>query len=299
VPDGADCVVIQENTERVGDRVRLLTAPTAGEHVRRRGEDLADGQLALASGTRLGPFQLGLAAALDRANLLVGRRPRVIVLPTGDELRPPGSPGSADTIPESNSIALGALATLAGADVEFGARLGDDLALTTELVNEALDRADVVITIGGMSVGDHDLVRPALARAGVEVDFWKVAIQPGKPFAFGRRNQSFVLGLPGNPVSAQVTFLLFGMPLLRALQGDAAPLPLPFQVELSQPLRRKPGRLGVYRARLEGRRAVLFENQSSGATNSLAFAEVLVFVPAETTEAAAGTQLDAIRVDAC
>jgi molybdopterin molybdotransferase len=311
VPAGADCVVIQENTERVEGGVRLLSAPRPGEHIRKRGEDLAEGQLALRDGTRLGPFQLGLAAALDRGDLLVSQRPRVIVLATGDELRAPGSAGAAETIPESNSVTLAALSTLAGAAVESGARLGDDIERTTDVLLSALERADVVVTIGGMSVGDHDLVRPALARAGVELDFWKVAIQPGKPFAFGRKKarsadagakraqDSFVLGLPGNPVSAQLTFLLFGLPLLRALQGDRAPLPATFPVELAEPLTRKPGRLGVYRARLEGQRARIAGNQSSGATTSLASADVLLFVKAEATEVAAGTVLDAIRLDAC
>jgi molybdopterin molybdotransferase len=300
VPAGADCVVIQENTERVEDRVRILSTPRPGEHIRKRGEDLAAGQLALRAGSRLGPFQLGLAAALDRGDLLVSRRPRVVVLATGDELRAPGSAGSAESIPESNSVAIAALSTLAGATVEAGARLGDDVERTTEVLLSAFERADVVVTVGGMSVGDHDLVRPALVRAGVELDFWKVAIQPGKPFAFGRKKaSSFVLGLPGNPVSAQLTFLLFGLPLLRALQGDRAPLPATFPVELAAPLSRKPGRLGVYRARLEGQRARIADNQSSGATTSLASADVLLFVEAEATELAAGTVLAAIRLDAC
>lgn len=299
LPAGADCVVIQENTERTADRVRLLVAPLPGDNVRRRGEDLAEGEVALRAGTRLGPFQLALAAALDRDRLLVTRAPRVVVLSTGDELRAPGAPGSADSIPESNSVALAALSTLAGASVESGERLGDDAARTTECVLAALERADVVITVGGMSVGDYDLVRPALERAGVDLDFWKVAIQPGKPFAFGRRAGRFVLGLPGNPVSAQVTFVLFGLPLLRALQGDRAPLPRNFRVELDAPLSRKAGRLGVYRATLDGPRAHIAAGQSSGATTSLARADALVFVPAESTAIAAGTWLDAIRLDDC
>jgi molybdopterin molybdotransferase len=297
IPPGADGVILQENTERVGDRVRLLKRPTEGENVRRRGEDLDEGAIALASGTRLGPFQLGLAAALDRTELAVSRRPRMIILPTGDELRAPGSPGSRDQIPESNSVALAALATLATTDAEIGERLSDDLETTTRAISRALERADVLVTVGGMSVGDHDRVRPALERAGVSLDFWKVRIQPGKPFAFGRRDRTFVLGLPGNPVSAQVTFFLFGMPLLRALQGDRSPLPPTSPVELTSSLTRKPGRLGVYRARLDGTRAILDDNQSSGATTSLAAADALVFVPAESSELPAGTTLPAVRLD--
>lgn len=299
VPPGADTLVIQENTERSGDRVRILVAPAAGEHLRRRGEDLPEGVVALAAGTRLGAFQLGLAAALDRAELVVSRRPRLVILPTGDELRPPGSSGAPESIPESNGVVLAALATLAGAAVELGPRLGDDLAPTREALEHALGTADVVVTIGGISVGDHDRVRPALERAGVTLDFWKVAIQPGKPFAFGRRGRCHVLGLPGNPVSAQLTFLLFGMPLVRALQGDSAPVPQSFSVELASALRRKPGRLGVYRARLAGGRAYLAAQQSSGATTSLATADGVVFVPAETSELAAGSTVEALRLDAC
>ena len=298
IPPGADSVIIQENTERIADRVRLLTRPSPGDHVRRRGEDLNAGSIGLASGTRLGPFQLGLAAALDRNRLEVSRRPRLIVLPTGDELRAPGSSGSPDEIPESNSIALAALASLAGADAEIGERLSDDVETATGAIRRAFERADVVVTVGGMSVGDHDLVRPAFERAGVTLDFWKVRIQPGKPFAFGRHGRTFVLGLPGNPVSAQVTFFLFGLPLLRAIQGDRRALPRETTVELAHPLKRKPGRLGVYRATLDGVRATLHTNQSSGATTSLAAADALVLVPADSAECAAGSTLCALRLDA-
>jgi molybdopterin molybdotransferase len=298
LPAGADGVIIQENTERLGERVRLLTRPNAGDHVRRRGEDLKQGEVGLASGTRLGPFQLGLAAALDRSHLLVSQKPRVLVLPTGDELRAPGGPGSPDAIPESNSVALAGLAALAGAEVEVAPRLPDDLDTAAAAITRALERADVLVTVGGVSVGDHDLVRPAFARAGVALDFWKVRIQPGKPLAFGRHGRAFVLGLPGNPVSAQVTFFLFGLPLLRALQGDRSPLPRETTIELAKPLKRKPGRLGVYRATLDGVRATLHDNQSSGATTSLAHADALVLVPAELAECGAGKALQALRLDA-
>lgn len=297
LPEHADAVVIQENTERAGDRVRLLTTPRAGDHVRRRGEDLEAGELALDAGTRLGPFQLGLAAAVDRATLLVSRRPRVVILPSGDELRAPGRPGAPDSIPESNGVVLRALCSLAGAEAELGPRLPDELEPAARAFAAAFERADLVVTVGGMSVGDHDLVRPALERAGATLDFWKVRLQPGKPLAFGRRGSAFVLGLPGNPVSAQITFSLFGMPLLRALCADRAPLPERFAVVLGHDLSRKPGRLGVYRARLFGSEAWLDDNQSSGATTSLARAAALVFVPADTARCPSGTRLEAIRLD--
>jgi len=297
LPEGADSVVIQENTERSGDRVRLLTTPNRGDHVRRRGEDLDVGQPALGAGIRLGPFQLGLAAALDRAGVQVSRRPRVVILPSGDELRAPGAGGAADSIPESNGVVLRALCSLASADAELGPRLPDELEAAARAFSDAFERADLVVTVGGMSVGDHDVVRPALERAGVSLDFWKVRIQPGKPLAFGRRGGAFVLGLPGNPVSAQLTFALFGMPLLRSLCGDRAPLPERFTVTLGHDVTRKPGRLGVYRARLFGNEAWLDGNQSSGATTSLARAAALVFVPAECERCPSGARLEAIRLD--
>ncbi|MFO7180957.1 MAG: molybdopterin molybdotransferase MoeA [Pseudomonadota bacterium] len=296
LPAGADTVVIQENVVRTADRIRLSARPGPNENVRRAGEDLAAGAVALSAGTRLGPFQLGLAAALDRDSVLVRRQPRVVVLPTGSELRPAGSPGPAGTIPESNGVVIAALATRAGARATLEAAIPDAMETAAERFRRALDHCDVLVTVGGASVGDHDVVRPALESSGVAIEFWKVAIQPGKPFAFGRRNQTLVLGLPGNPVSAQVTFALFGMPVLRALQGDAAPLPPLVRVVLAEPIRRKPGRLGILRARLVEGRAHLAANQASGATTSLAANDVLVLAPADRSELPAGTELGAIRL---
>ncbi|HLV68747.1 MAG TPA: gephyrin-like molybdotransferase Glp [Polyangiaceae bacterium] len=296
LPRGADAVIIQEDVVRAGERVVLSTRPRANENVRRAGEDLAAGAVALSAGTRLGPFQLGLAAALDRDAVLVRRRPRVVVLPTGSELRLPGSPGAAGTIPESNGVVIRALAAAAGASATLHTALPDERATVAERLSRALEHCDVLVTVGGASVGDHDVVRPALEASGVALEFWKVAIQPGKPFVFGRRDDTLVLGLPGNPVSAQVTFALFGMPALRALQGDAAPLPAMLRVPLAEPLRRKPGRLGILRARLVEGRAHLAVNQASGATTSLAANDLLVFAPADRAELAAGTEVSAVRL---
>ncbi|MFZ5895291.1 MAG: gephyrin-like molybdotransferase Glp [Myxococcota bacterium] len=296
LPRGADCVVIQENSERRGSQVYFNQSARRYDNVRRAGDDIARGALALGRGTRLGPFQLGLAAALDRASVVVSRRPRVKLVATGSELRPPGSTPVAGTIPESNGVALAALATLAGAEVSMEAALADDLPTTTASFARNFGSCDVLITIGGVSVGDHDLVRPALEAAGASLNFWKVAIKPGKPLTFGSAGDTLILGLPGNPVSAQITFALFGVPLLRSLQGDKNPLPPFTRVRLAAPFSQKPGRLGLYRAHLDGQRAFIAENQASGSTLSLAHADALVCVPADVSECAADSELDAIRL---
>jgi molybdopterin molybdotransferase len=296
LPSGADSVLMQEDTERAGDLVLFRSAPRAGSHVRRRGEDLARGAVALARGSRLNPFRLGLLAALDQSHAQVTRRPRVALLCTGDELRDPGSPPRPGSIPDSNGPSLAALARKAGAEVVRIARSSDELEQTRAALRAALEACDVLLSVGGVSVGDHDVVKQALEAEGVSLDFWKVKIKPGKPLAFGRRGEKLVLGLPGNPVSAQLTLSLFGLPLLRALQGDAQPVPAPMRVELASAISQKPGRLGFYRARLEGNVAHVHENQASGAPTSMAQADVLVLVPEASSGLPAGAQADALRL---
>jgi molybdopterin molybdotransferase len=297
LPEGADAIVMQEDTERRAERVLVRAAPRLGNHVRRRGEDLAQGAVALTQGTRLNPFRVGLVAALDRAQVRVARRPRVALLCTGDELRDAGSAQRPGSIPDSNGPSLAALARRAGAQVVRLPRTSDDLELTRAAIRAALVDHDVLLTVGGVSVGDHDVVKAALEAEDVSIDFWKVKIKPGKPLAFGRHGGAFVLGLPGNPVSAQLTLCLFGLPLLRALQGDARAVPSPMRVRLASPLSQKPGRLGFYRARLEGDVAHVHPNQASGAPTSMASADVLVMVPEGSTGVAAGAEASALRLD--
>ncbi len=229
VPSGADAVVMQEQATRRNDMVQLEVLPKAGQHVRRAGDDLAAGAVALTKGSRLSPGALALAAMLDRPELVVARRPRVTILCTGDELRTAGEPTRPGSIAESNSAALAALARQAGASTRVAPVAPDDEDAMLRAIEEALDGTDVLITVGGASVGDHDVVRPALERAGVVLDFWRVAIKPGKPLAVGRTATSRVLGLPGNPASALVTWAVFGMPLLRARQGVAQTVPMPLR----------------------------------------------------------------------
>jgi molybdopterin molybdotransferase len=295
--DGADAVVMQEDTTRESNRVAFRSAPKPGANIRRRGEDLARGDVALTHGTRLNAFRVGLAAALDRAQVSVVRRPRVALLCTGDELRDAGSAARPGSIPDSNGPSLAALARRTGAEVVRLPRIADELEATRQALRAALAEHDVLLTVGGVSVGDHDVVKQALEAEGVVLDFWKVKIKPGKPLAFGRRGAAWVLGLPGNPVSAQLTLSLFGLPLLRALQGDAMPYPKPIRVRLAQGITQKPGRLGFYRARLDGDLAHIHKNQASGAPTSMAHADALVMVPAESEGLPAGADAPALRLD--
>jgi molybdopterin molybdotransferase len=159
-----------------------------------------------------------------------------------------------------------------------------------------LSESDVLVTVGGVSVGDYDVVRSALEAAGASLDFWKVRIKPGKPLVFGRAGACFVLGLPGNPVSAQLTFGLFGLPLLRKLEGDRHVLPRTSRARLQAPLRQKPGRLGFYGAVLDGGRVIVGTNQASGAPTGMAFAQALVLVPAESEGYDAGAEVDVIEL---
>jgi molybdopterin molybdotransferase len=296
IPAGADTVVMQEDVSRAGDAARFTERPHAGAHIRRRGEDLAEGSSALARGTRLNAFQLGLAAALDLSELLVARRPRVTILCTGEELRTPGSAAIPGSIPESNGPALAALVANAGGVAELAPRVGDTLEATERALRAALRGADLLVTVGGVSVGEHDLVRAALANVGAELEFWKVQIKPGKPLAFGRFGETRILGLPGNPVSAQLTFALFGMPLLRAMQGDRRPVPPRGRARLHGALSQKTGRTGFYRAVLDGDLAIPATNQASGSTASLGYADALVIVPADSLGYQAGESVEMIRL---
>jgi molybdopterin molybdotransferase len=296
LPEGADAIVIQENVEREGENALIQCRAHAGDHVRRRGEDLARGSVALRRGTRLGPYQLGLAAALDRAELEVARKPQLCILCTGDELRAPGDPARASSLPESNSVVIAALAESAGAQVHALELVGDDSAKLEQSLLRLAAQSDLLVTVGGASVGDHDLVRQALSAAGGSLDFWKVKLKPGKPLVFGSLGRALVLGLPGNPVSAQLNFTLFGLPLLRAMQGEPARGPRYARARLSSDLRQKPGRLGLYRARLDGDAVVPESNQASGSVASLSHADALVVVPAESDGYQAGTMVDIIRL---
>lgn len=299
LPDGADAVVIQENVERVGDEVRFAGPVKPYDNVRRRGEDLEIGALALPAGQRLGAARLGLLASLDHVEVEVFRRPRVHVLCTGDELRAPGSTARSGSIPESNSLGIVALAAQAGADSVVLPFASDDPGALRAALAEGARGADVLVTIGGVSVGDHDLVRPTLEGLGAVTSFWKVAMKPGKPLLFGALGETFVLGLPGNPASALVTFLLFGLPLLRVLSGESNPVPERRRARLREAVRQKPGRRNFIRAELLGDEVRPLSNQASGATTAMAWANALLVIPEEVSELEAGAHVEVIAFAEC
>ena len=221
MPDGADSVLIQENADRTEGMVTPREPTTVGRHVRAAGLDFREGEVGLAAGTRLNPAELALCAAMNHATLPVVRKPRVAILATGDELVSPGQTPGPDQIVASNSFAIAAIVRAAGGlPIDLGI-VGDDLDLMVAAIGRAqAAEADVLVTLGGASVGDHDLVQDALTRAGMDLSFWKIAMRPGKPLMHGRIGEMRVLGLPGNPVSSIVCGTLFVRPLVRALCGD-------------------------------------------------------------------------------
>ena len=226
VPPGAATIVIQENTERQGDRVTVKSPSPAGRHIRRAGLDFKEGAVLLPRGRRLNDRDLMLAAAMSHPTVPVHRRPKVAVLGTGDELKAPGSALGPGEIVYSNGFALMALARAEGAEVIDLGIVPDQVEATVAAIRRARDSgADILLTTGGASVGDYDLVQKGLTAEGLELAFWRIALRPGRPMMYGRLGSMHVLGLPGNPVSAYVCAVLFLVPLIRRLAGrsDAEP----------------------------------------------------------------------------
>jgi molybdopterin molybdotransferase len=222
VPAGADCIIIQEDTERDGDVVIVRESAPLGHYVRPEGLDFRAGEIGLTAGRVLSARDVGLAAAMNRPWLAVRRRPRVAILPTGDEIVMPGDPVGPNQIVSSNALALGALvAASGGIPVQLG--IATDSHASLQHMAAGAAGADLLVTTGGASVGEHDLVRDALGDHGLELDFWKIAMRPGKPLMVGRLRGTPMLGLPGNPVSTMVCGLLFLRPAILKMQGLAPP----------------------------------------------------------------------------
>jgi molybdopterin molybdotransferase len=290
IPAGADVVVMQEDCVADGTQVRVngdeIERLTCGTNVRPQGQDMRAGSLVLAAGTRLGPAQLGVAAAAGCARLTVFRRISVAIFSTGDELLEPGEPALPGRIYNSNRYALhGYLATL-GCDVIDLGRVPDQREQTCAALQEAAARADLVITTGGASVGEEDHLGAALRTTG-QVDLWKIAIKPGKPLLFGHVDAAGgravpVLGLPGNPVSVAVTFLVFALPFLRRCQGVLNVRPVSVPVPAAFAIRKAGKRAEYLRVRMAAGRLERFDNQSSGVLTSVAWADGLAVVPVDT-----------------
>jgi molybdopterin molybdotransferase len=221
IPDGADAVVIQENVVRDGEKVSVREGVVEARHVRSVGVDFCAGDRLLAAGRRLGPRELALAAAMGHGSVAVRRRPRIAILSTGDELVPPGGRPAAGQIIASNHLCVAGIAQAAGAEVQQIGIARDTREDLARHIARA-DDADILVTIGGASVGDHDLVAPVLAERGLALAFWKIDMRPGKPLMFGRLDGASVLGLPGNPASAMVGARVFLVPLVWALLGRPA-----------------------------------------------------------------------------
>jgi len=298
MPAGADAVAPVEQVSEAHGTVTLREAVAPGRHVRRAGEDLRAGAVVLHAGTVLDAGALGVAVGAGAAAVSCARRPRVAVLCTGDELRPPGAQLGPGEIHNSNAVMLAALARQAGAVVTVAEAVRDERAATEAALEQALGDADVVVLSGGVSVGPHDHVKPALAALGVTERFWRVDLQPGKPTWFGTRGAQLVFGLPGNPVSSFVTFVLFARPALRALQG-AEPLPPREHAALAVDVPRR-ARTQALRVRLDGAdgmlRATPTGPQGSHVTASLLSADALAFIPAGDGVAAAGEQVPVERL---
>lgn len=292
VPIGAEAVVPIEAVVEIDNTIEVAAGVEPGAHVRPRGGDVAAGAVVVEAGELLGPAQIGALAAAGVAEVSCSRRPRAAVLATGTELQRPGEELRFGQVYEANGVLLAAQLRSAGADVEQLEAVEDDEGAHRAAFESGL-RADVLVTSGGVSVGPHDLVRSVGAGLGVEEVLWGVAVKPGKPLWFGVRDRTLVFGVPGNPVSALVTFELFVRPAVLALQGHRSPLPRFRPGRLGGPVRRNPVRVELVRARSRVANGAVeldvLGGQESHMIARAAAADSLVLVPAGSSELAAGS----------
>jgi molybdopterin molybdotransferase len=285
LPSGADAVIMQEDVLREGDEIVAQSGVERGEFVRRKASDLAEGQKILTAGERIGAQTMALLAAQGISEIRIGLIPRVAIVATGDELVAAGATPRPGQIFESNALMLQALARAAGAEVKLVEHSPDDLERMIEIFRRGIEHEALIIS-GGVSVGDHDLVKPALRALGTEIDLWRVAIKPGKPFLFGRAGRCSVFGLPGNPVSAFVTFLKFVRPAILKMSGadDLALRQVP--ARLAQEVANEGERPHYLRGRLEDGVFRLCGRQESHALFGLSRANALLRVAGGDTLAA-------------
>ncbi len=302
IPDGADAVIIQEDTAIDSDHITITEAAAPGRHIRPAGVDFREGDVLLARGRRLTDRDLSLAAGMNYPELAVRRRPKVAVLGTGDELVMPGVTPGPGQIVYSNGYGLRALARAEGAEVADLGIAADTVAATTDGIRRARElEADILITMGGASVGDHDLVKRSLEAEGTAMTFWRIAMRPGKPMMHGRLGAMRVIGLPGNPVSSYVCGFLFLVPLIRALSGRDTIHHVRESAVLGRDLAANDQREDYLRARLEERAdgapvAVPVNHQDSSLLGNLAAARALVIRPPFAPAATKGSPCELLRL---
>jgi molybdopterin molybdotransferase len=291
VPPGVEAVVMQEDCVRDGNTLTVSESVRPGANIRRRGEEYRVGDELLPAGTLVTPAVLGLAAGSGLWSLRVHRRPSVGLVTTGNELAAPGSELGAAEIYESNSAGLGAAMQCLGASVE-ALSVGDDPVATRAVLKDALDAADLVVTTGGVSVGDHDVVKESLESLGVERVFWRIAMKPGKPVFFGVRDQTLVFGLPGNPVSALVTFHLLVRPAILASMGIGVDSQPQLRALLTEPLAKSAGRAEFVRGRMayseRGPTITPTKGRGSHMVGGIASADALIHLSTDACDLKAG-----------
>jgi len=298
MPPGADAVVMQEKTKATDGQVEILEAVKPGANVRKRGEDVREGETLFAAGRELSIADAGALWGQGLERVPVRRRPRVSIVSSGDELCDVSAVEEGKIV-DSNSPVLAALVRKAGGIPTRIGRAADTLESLTEHFRRGLENTDVLLTVAGASVGEKDFTREALGNLGVDIDFWKVAMKPGKPLAFGRRGATLIFGLPGNPVSAMVTFELFVRPALRALQG-LPPLPIALPARAAVEVPKQPGLRLFVRATMELREGTLWarplSSQSSGALSSAAGATCLIDLPQDAGVVKSGSEISIFPV---
>ncbi len=298
VPTGADCVVMQENTTRTDEQVEINKAAMPGENIRRAGGDIASGTTVIQAGTQLTASHLVLLASMGIASVNVYRKLRVGIIATGDELKPAGETLVSGQIYESNRTGTRALLAAEPVIITDYGIVADDKAALSDVFSKAAKEQDLVISSGGVSVGDADFVKELVASQG-DIAFWKIAIKPGKPFAFGSLGDAVFCGVPGNPVSAFVTTQQLVLPVIKRLTGvasESAVTPLTFKATLTSPVRRRPGRQEFLRARMHKNEQGDYEveplaKQSSGVMTTVTQANCYIIVPAECSEIIVGNSV--------
>jgi molybdopterin molybdotransferase len=302
IPDGGGIIVLQEDLRRDGDRIILMgdMPKPADKHIRRRGNDFWQGIEILPSGAKIGPAQAALVVAAGHTHLSVRQRPVITVIDSGDELTLTGGACAEHQIPPSNGIMLAAMLRSVPATVRRKGPIPDTVEAIAQALNQSID-ADVIVTSGGASVGEHDLMKRAMAACGAELDFWQVAIKPGKPILVATREggakSQLIIGLPGNPVSCYVTAHLFLLPIVRAMLGAAVPLPQKATVLLGAPLKSSGSRREFLRAHWDGKNIFSQPVQDTGAIAPLAASNALIDRAAKAPSAEAGEAVQAYLLD--